>query len=207
MRFGHGARGAAPRRGRGGRRAWLADPRAGQYVVALAAFGNETSSMSRSALYPGSFDPPTLGHFDLIERGRSLFDHLVVAVGVNPQKSPLLAAEERMAMLRRHARGAGTLEVVSFSGLVVDCARRHGLTTIMRGLRTVSDFENEYQMALTNRALNPAIETIFVMANEKYAYVSSRLIKEVFAMGGDAGQFLTPEIAARLLELRKGMEE
>jgi pantetheine-phosphate adenylyltransferase len=157
--------------------------------------------MANAALYPGSFDPPTLGHFDLIARGVLMFDRLVVAVGVNPQKKSLFSVEERMAMIRRHAPKDGTVEVCSFSGLVVDCAKSLGITNLLRGLRTVSDFENEYQMALTNRALAPAIETVFVMANEKYSYVSSRLIKEVFAMGGDASAFLLPEIAERMRAL------
>lgn len=157
--------------------------------------------MRRAALYPGSFDPPTLGHFDLIERGRTLFDKLIVAVGVNSQKNALFAVEERIEMIRRHARGPGELEVVSFSGLVVQCAREHGVTTLLRGLRTVSDFESEYQMALTNRALDHEIETLFVMPNEKYSYLSSRLIKEVFVMGGDASAFLAPEIAERMRRL------
>lgn len=157
--------------------------------------------MANAALYPGSFDPPTLGHFDLIARGVLMFDRLVVAVGVNPQKKSLFSVEERMAMIRRHAPADGSVDVVSFSGLVVDCAKSLGITNLLRGLRTVSDFENEYQMALTNRALAPTIETVFVMANEKYSYVSSRLIKEVFAMGGDASAFLLPEIAERMRTL------
>lgn len=166
---------------------------------------NSRSQPSRKALYPGSFDPATLGHLDLIRRGASLFGALTVGVAVNPQKNPLFSPQERVAMLEAEARGIPGVAVVSFQGLVVDYCRKHGFEVILRGVRTVSDFEAEYQMALTNRLLAPEIETVFVMPNEKYSYVSSRLIKEILESGGDASAFLPAAVEKELRErIRKG---
>jgi pantetheine-phosphate adenylyltransferase len=150
------------------------------------------------ALYPGSFDPPTYGHLDLIRRGQSLFGKLTVAVAVNPAKAPLFTPEERIECLREQLRGLDGIEITHFRGLVVEYCQQNGFAVILRGLRTVSDFEFEYQMALTNRALAPNVETVFVMPNEKYSYISSRLIKEVLEGGGDVSKFLPPEVEARL---------
>ncbi len=152
----------------------------------------------RQALYPGTFDPPTLGHFDLIERGSKLFSRLVVGVASNPRKSPLLSAGERVALLRGHIEHLDNVTVETFGGLVVEYARNAGLDTILRGLRTTSDFEFEYQMALTNRALEPAIDTVFVMPSEEYAFLSSSLIKEVVGNGGDASRWVPEDILDRM---------
>ena len=147
------------------------------------------------ALYAGTFDPPTFGHLDLVERGAGLFDHLVVAIAENSRKAPLLTTEERVALIRANAAGLANVEVVTFSGLVVDYARDHGIDVLLRGLRTVSDFEYEYQMALTNRALEPSIDTAFVMPSQEYAFLSSSLIKEVMSNGGDASRWLPDDVA------------
>lgn len=155
----------------------------------------------RRALYPGTFDPPTLGHLDLIRRGVRLFDHLTVGVADNPRKRPLFSARERVNMLRKHVRDLDHVEVVSFRGLVVDYAADHGMGTLLRGVRTTSDFEFEFQMALTNRALRPAVESVFVMPSAEYAYLSSSLIKEVVANGGDASRWL-PEDVLRAVKRR-----
>lgn len=162
---------------------------------------NGMVSPPRKALYPGSFDPLTLGHLDLIRRGTELFGELTVAVAMNPAKDPLLSPEERVGTLREECREIPGARVVSFQGLVVDYCRKNGFGIILRGLRTVSDFEYEFQMALTNRSLAPEVETVFVMPNEKYAFVSSRLIKEILASGGDASAFL-PRKAEEVLRKR-----
>lgn len=150
----------------------------------------------RSALYPGSFDPLTFGHLDLIERGTRLFDRLVVAVGDNPRKQALFTVEERMDMIRRHTARFPGVEVASFSGLVVDHCARTGVGNILRGLRTPSDFEFEFQMALTNRALRPEVEVVFVMPSAEWVFLSSSLIKEVVANGGDASRWLPADVLA-----------
>ena len=150
------------------------------------------------ALYPGSFDPVTLGHLDLIARGAALFGRLVVAVADNPRKKAVFTAAERVAMLRRHTKKHRNVEVVSFSGLVVDHAKAHGLDVLLRGVRTTSDFEFEYQMALTNRSLAPDVETVFMMPSEATSYVSSRLVKEVARLGGDITGLVPREVIARL---------
>ncbi|NUN52665.1 MAG: pantetheine-phosphate adenylyltransferase [Planctomycetaceae bacterium] len=154
----------------------------------------------RRALYAGTFDPVTLGHLDLIERGLRLFPALTVGVADNARKSPLFTAAERVAMLRGEIRrrGLGQVEVVSFRGLVVDWARDHGVDVLLRGVRTTSDFEYEYQMALTNRALAGDVESVFVMPSEKYAYLSSTLIREVVRGGGDVSRWVPPDVAKAL---------
>ena len=129
-----------------------------------------------SALYPGSFDPVTRGHLDLVERALPLFDHLTVAVGINSQKSPTFSSEERVAMLREVLPDDDRLSVVTFSGLVVDFCRKEKIGAILRGVRTISDFESEYQMALTNRHLEPSVESVFVMPSAQYSYVSSECV-------------------------------
>lgn len=146
------------------------------------------------ALYPGTFDPFTLGHLDLIARGRELFGSLLVGVAVNASKDPLFTEKERVAMIEREVAGLEGVEVAAFRGLVVDFCRERGIRTILRGVRTISDFEYEYQMALTNRTLDETVETVFVMPNEKYSFVSSRLIKEVYSAGGDLKRFLSPAV-------------
>lgn len=151
-----------------------------------------------SALYPGSFDPVTRGHLDLIERAMPLFDHLTVAVAINSQKTPTFTTDERVDMLKEVLPDSDRLSVVTFSGLVVDFCREKKIGAILRGVRTVSDFESEYQMALTNRHLEPTIESVFVMPSAQYSYVSSSLIREVVRNGGDVSSFLHPTVEQRL---------
>ncbi|MBL8730129.1 MAG: pantetheine-phosphate adenylyltransferase [Planctomycetes bacterium] len=153
-----------------------------------------------SALYPGSFDPVTRGHLDLVERALPLFDHLTVAVALNSNKSPTFSAEERVEMLREVLPQDERLSVTTFRGLVVDFCRAQRIGAILRGVRTVSDFEFEYQMALTNRHLAPGIETVFVMPSAQYSYVSSSLIREIVRNGGDVSDFLPPPVERRLRE-------
>ena len=136
------------------------------------------------AIYPGSFDPLTNGHVDIIRRGARLFDRIVVGVLLNIEKSPLFTVHERVELARHVFRDTPNVEVDTFDGLLVDYARRKRATVIVRGLRAISDFEYEMQMALMNRRLNPEVETVFMMPAEPYTYVSSRLVKEVVALGG-----------------------
>ncbi len=136
------------------------------------------------AIYPGSFDPLTNGHVDIIRRGARLFDRIVVGVLLNIEKAPLFTVAERVALARDVFRDTANVEVDTFDGLLVDYARRKRATVIVRGLRAISDFEYEMQMALMNRRLNPEVETVFMMPAEPYTYVSSRLVKEVVALGG-----------------------
>jgi pantetheine-phosphate adenylyltransferase len=160
----------------------------------------------RRALYAGTFDPVTLGHLDLIERGVGLFPGLTVGVAANARKSPLFTVDERVAMLRRavRARRLRGVKVAAIDGLTVDWARAHGVSVLLRGVRTTGDFEAEWQMALTNRALAPAIESVFVMPSERFAYLSSTLIREIVRSGGDASRWVTPEVARALRERLAG---
>lgn len=156
-----------------------------------------------TAVYPGSFDPITLGHLDVIRRAAAVFDRLVVAVLVNPRKSPMLGLDERMAAISEALAdvlgpAAAKTEVASFDGLTVDFALRIGAGFIVRGLRAVSDFESELQMAHTNRKLAPAVDTVFFMTALEHAYVSSSLVREIAAFGGDVSQMI-PAAAARRL--------
>jgi len=154
----------------------------------------------RIAVYPGSFDPITNGHLDIIERARSLCDRLVLAVLVNAEKEPLFSVEERIALIHENvATGDGArVEVREFSGLLVEFAEKAGARMIVRGLRAMSDFEYEFQMALMNRRLAPGVETVFLMAKEEYSYVSSRLVKEVARLGGDVAALTPPGVAKAL---------
>jgi pantetheine-phosphate adenylyltransferase len=148
---------------------------------------------NKLAVYPGSFDPLTNGHVDIIERGARLFDRIVVAILVNEEKSPLFAAAERKEIAVDVFGGFSNVEVETFDGLLVDYAARREADVIVRGLRAISDFEYEMQMALMNRRLNKMIETVFMMPDERYTYLSSRLVKEVYALGGTITG-LVPEI-------------
>ena len=154
------------------------------------------------AIYPGSFDPLTNGHVDIIQRGARIFDRIVVAMLVNIEKSPLFTVPERVEIARTVFRGWPNVEVDTFDGLLVDYARRKNATAIVRGLRAISDFEYEMQMALMNRRLNPEVETVFMMPAEPYTYVSSRLVKEVVALGGTVTG-LVPEIVEQRLRDKK----
>ena len=164
----------------------------------------------RIGVYPGTFDPITLGHMDIIRRGAKLVDTLVVGVTTNPSKSPMFSVEERMAMVRREVAGVeGQIEVVGFDSLLMDFAERQGAKVIVRGLRAVADFEYEYQMAGMNQQINPRVETVFLMADVSLQPIASRLVKEIAIYGGDVSKFVTPavcrEVVARVdLIGRKG---
>lgn len=157
-----------------------------------------TDQTTRLAVYPGSFDPVTNGHVDIIERGTRLFDRIVVAILVNVEKAPLFTAEERVATAREVFRDQPRVEVDTFQGLLVNYARHRQANVIVRGLRAVSDFEYELQMALMNRRLTPEIETVFMMPAEPYTYVSSRLVKEVFSLGGSVEGLVPTSVEAQL---------
>jgi pantetheine-phosphate adenylyltransferase len=154
--------------------------------------------MSTLAVYPGSFDPLTNGHVDIIARGARIFDRIVVAIAVNAEKAPLFTMEERVDIARGVFRDHPTVEVDTFDGLLVDYVARRKADVIVRGLRAVSDYEFEFQMALMNRRLNATIETVFMMPAEQYTYISSRLIKEVFALGGRVHGLVPELVEARL---------
>jgi pantetheine-phosphate adenylyltransferase len=148
--------------------------------------------MKRTAIYPGTFDPISLGHVDVVRRGLKLFDHVVVGVAANPNKQPMFDLETRLAMVRQSFAGDARIEAVAFNGLLVELAVQQKANAILRGLRAASDFEYEFQMATMNRRLNESIETVFVMAREDYTFVSSRFIREISSMGGDVSE-LVPE--------------
>jgi pantetheine-phosphate adenylyltransferase len=151
-----------------------------------------------TAVYPGSFDPITNGHIDVIKRGARVFDKVIVSVADNPAKQALFTKEERVEMIRDCAKPYRNVDVDSFDGLVVDYVHRKKAGVILRGIRTISDFEYEYQMALTNRTFAGDIETVFVMTHEEYSFVSSRLIKEAVSMGGDVSSFVPKDVEKRL---------
>ena len=150
------------------------------------------------AIYPGSFDPVTNGHLDLIERGAKLFDRLLVAVLRNLEKEPLFPVAERVEMLTEVTRAWPNVEVDIFDGLLVDYARRKNAQVLLRGIRAISDYEYELQMALMNRKLEPAIETVFMMPAETYSYLSSRLVKEIVRLGGNVNGLVPPIVEKRL---------
>jgi pantetheine-phosphate adenylyltransferase len=152
----------------------------------------------RSAVYPGSFDPLTNGHMDIIRRATRLFDRVIVAVLENEGKAPLFSVAERMELIRRCTRDLPTIEVQSFTGLLVDFMRASGCRVVVRGVRAISDYEFELQMALMNRELSPDSETIFLMAAVEYTYVSSRLVKEVFGLGGDVARLVPAPVLEKL---------
>jgi len=154
--------------------------------------------MTRIALYPGSFDPVTRGHEDLICRSLALADRLIVAVAVNGAKSPLFSVDERLALLKETVRGEPRVEVRSFEGLLADFAGEVGATMVVRGLRAVSDFEYEFQMALMNRQLNHDLETVFLVPDLNLTFVSSSLVREVARFGGDVGPFVHPAVVEAL---------
>ena len=152
-----------------------------------------------TAIYPGSFDPPTNGHLDLVERGSKIFDELVVAVLRNAEKTPLFSVGERRRMLEELTKGFRNVRVDVFDGLTVDYAARVKASAVLRGIRALSDYEYELQMALMNRKLRPELETVFMMPAEKYSYLSSRLVREVARLGGDISK-LVPELVEQRLK-------
>jgi len=159
--------------------------------------------MNQKAIYPGTFDPVTYGHIDLIKRAREIFPEVIVAVAHNPHKKPIFTISERVVMLKGATRGMKGVKVVEFDGLVVDYARKHKVKVLIRGLRMLSDFEYEFQMALTNRKLSSNIETIFLMPHESHSYLSSRLLKEVASLGADLAR-LVPRFVERALKDKLG---
>jgi pantetheine-phosphate adenylyltransferase len=152
------------------------------------------------AIYPGSFDPPTNGHLDLIERGSKIFDELVVAIPRNAEKSPLFSLDERRRMLEELTRQFANVSVDTFDGLTVDYATRVNAKAVLRGIRAISDYEYELQMALMNRKLQPDLETVFMMPAEQYSYLSSRLVREVGQLGGSVKDLVPEMVAQRLKE-------
>ncbi|HAD81743.1 MAG: pantetheine-phosphate adenylyltransferase [Candidatus Edwardsbacteria bacterium RIFOXYD12_FULL_50_11] len=156
------------------------------------------NEMGNLAIYPGTFDPVTNGHLDIIQRGAEIFDRIIVAVAASRNKNPLFSLEERVEMLKKTAAGYKGVSVEPFDGLLVDYARSKGARVIIRGLRAVSDFEYEFQLALMNRKLNPGMDTFFVMPSEKYVYLNSGLIKEISRMGGDISSLVPDEVLNNL---------
>ena len=154
--------------------------------------------MMVKALFPGTFDPPTNGHVDLIQRGSRLFGHLTVAVLHNAAKSPMFSIDERVAMLREVTEGIGNVSIATFDGLMVDFARQLGATAVLRGIRAISDYEYEFQMALMNRRLAPEVETVFLQPAGRYSFLSSRMLKEVASLGGDVTGLVPPNVYKRL---------
>lgn len=171
----------------------------------LVATGG-TMTEPRTGIYPGTFDPITIGHLDVIKRATRVVDRLIVGIAANEEKGPLFPVDERVAMVRddvdelmrnKEVNGA-TIEVVAFTGLLVSFAETAGARLIIRGLRAVSDFEYEFQMVGMNSRLQPDIETVFLMASDRHQFISSRFVKEICRLGGDISQFVTPAVAARL---------
>lgn len=162
-----------------------------------------TGMVKGSVIYPGTFDPITLGHIDVIERGLKLFDHLIVAVAGSSAKGTLFTVEERVEMIQGVVGEHRNLAIESFDGLLVDYVARREINAVLRGLRAVSDFEYEFQMALTNRKINEKVETIFMMTADRYSYISSRFIKEISRLGGSVDYFVPENVAMRLREKRK----
>ena len=154
----------------------------------------------RIGVYPGTFDPITLGHMDIIRRGAKLVDRLVIGVTTNPSKSPMFSLDERMAIVRREVEGiAGSIDVVAFDSLLMDFAEREGAKVIVRGLRAVADFEYEYQMAGMNQQINPRVETVFLMADVALQPIASRLVKEIAMFGGPIQRFVTPTVCEEVV--------
>jgi pantetheine-phosphate adenylyltransferase len=165
------------------------------------------NSQLHVAVFPGSFDPLTSGHVDIINRGRYIFDKVIVAVLINRDKMPLFTIDERVAIIREVFRTDDDVEVDTFDGLLVDYAQRKGAHALIRGLRAVSDFEYEFQMALMNRRLNHHLETVFLMPAEQYTYTSSRLIKEVFMLGGEVSGLVPPVVEERLRQKQASLRD
>lgn len=159
--------------------------------------------MSRTVVYPGSFDPVTYGHIDIIKRASKLFTRVIVAVVSNPNKKTLFSMDERLEMLYSTLKEFNNVEVDSFDGLLIDYVKFLGVSTVVRGLRAVSDFEYEFQMALVNRRMYPDFDTIFLMPSEKYIFLSSSIVKEIAKLGGDVSDFVPPIVKRMLQEKYK----
>jgi pantetheine-phosphate adenylyltransferase len=157
-----------------------------------------TTVRERTAIYPGSFDPLTLGHLNLIERGLATFDKLIVAIVSNPNKSPLFTVEERKQMIREATNNDPRIEVSSFEGLLVDYVATTKTNVVMRGLRAVQDFEYEFEMAMMNRRLMPKLEIVFLMTDDAFFYISSSMVREVAKLGGDVKGFVPPQVLEHL---------
>ena len=157
----------------------------------------------RTAMYPGTFDPITNGHHELVRRAASIFDRLVVAIAANPNKAPMFSLEQRVEMARNVLTDIHNVEVRGFVGLTVDFARQNGLTVIVRGLRAVSDFEFEFQLANMNRHISPEIETVFMTPQEQYTFISSTLVREIAVLGGNVSEFVHPLVEVELKRHRK----
>jgi pantetheine-phosphate adenylyltransferase len=156
--------------------------------------------MAASAMYPGTFDPITLGHEDLVRRATRLFDKVIVAIAANPSKEPMFSLDERVELARTVLADMDSVEVMGYSGLTVDFARDNGLQAIVRGLRAISDFEYEFQLANMNRHLNEEVESVFLTPTETYTYISSSLVREICSMGGDISEFVSPKVKDALME-------
>jgi len=155
-------------------------------------------NMIKKIIYPGTFDPTTLGHLDLIKRAVGIFDALIIAVASNPHKNPLFSLDERINMLKEVTKGINNIEIDSFQGLLIDYVREQKCNTVLRGIRAVSDFEYEFQMVLSNRKLANDIETIFMMPSENYFYLSSKMIKEMASLGADLSGFVPSVVEKKL---------
>jgi pantetheine-phosphate adenylyltransferase len=162
-------------------------------------------STAKTAVYPGSFDPVTNGHLDVIQRAARLFDHLIVAIGQNLTKKPIFSVDERRAHLLEACAGLPNVEIAVFTGLLTQAVEEFQAVAVVRGLRAVSDFEWEFQMALMNRELSPHCETIFLMPSPEYSFVSSTMIREIARFGGDLSAFVPDTIAAELISRRKAL--
>jgi pantetheine-phosphate adenylyltransferase len=159
--------------------------------------------MNRSALYPGTFDPITNGHQDLVRRAASLFDRVIVAIAANPNKAPLFPLEARVDLARRVLHDLPNVEVLGYSGLTVEFARKHKVAVVVRGLRAMSDFEFEFQLANMSRHLAREIETVFLTPQEQFTFISSTLVREIAILGGDVGEFVDPIVEAELKKHRR----
>ena len=156
--------------------------------------------MTASAMYPGTFNPITLGHEDLVRRATRLFDKVIVAIAANPSKEPMFSLDERVELARTVLADMNSVEVMGYSGLTVDFARENGLQAIVRGLRAISDFEYEFQLANMNRHLNEEVASVFLTPAETYTYISSSLVREICSMGGDISEFVSPKVKDALME-------
>ncbi len=153
----------------------------------------------RRAVYPGSFDPPTLGHIDIVERASKLFDELIVAIGVNSDKSPFLPVEDRKSLLSECLGHLNNVKVLDFAGLLVDFARQQDCQVIVRGLRAVSDFEYEFRVGMANRRMAPGIETLFLISRDEYSFLASSVVREVARLGGDTALFVPPAVSKAIV--------